>query len=374
MVLLIPYHANRFLLRSGADPWFGGPLAYAIHAFHMPLFFVLSGYLAAAAVTRRGALESARERLRRIGLPLVAAMVTIIPLINLALAFGAAKKPGPLPPQRTLELGNVFTAEPLILWFLIYLLVLTIAAIVFWALLRGTRAAGTVNSAFRRLLASPLAVPVLAAGAAAVLLTTPAWEAPKTVGGDLVPDPTLLAYYGLFLGFGWMLAQNRDLVPRVERAPAVHLLAGSAAVLAGYLLFTDRVALAGQDGARALALLLGPGLACWLLLFGFWGAFARLLPRARPAVRYVADASFWIYLIHLPILLPLEYELQHTGLPVELRFALAVLGSLVGALLTYALFVRHTPIGSFLGARAPRRKRPQPPLVTAPATEEAGPG
>lgn len=363
MVLLIPYHANRYLQRSGADAWFSDPLQYAIHVFHMPLFFVISGYLAAGAVARRGAVSSVRERLRRIGLPFLAAMVTIIPLANLAQSYGAARKPGPTPENRTVELGNLFIAKPQILWFLIYLLVLTIAGIGIWALLRDTRFSARAREAFRTLVESPLTIPVLAILATAALVANPTWEAPKTVGGTFIPHPELLAYYGLFVGFGWMLALNRDLVPRVERRPALHLLGGAALAVAGYWMITHQASLADQRGAHALALLIGPGLACWLLLFGLWGAFARMIPSERPALRYIADGSFWIYLIHLPLLLMFEYTLSYSGLPVELRFLLAVSGALAVALLTYALFVRHTPLGNFVGGRAPRKKSKQPQQV-----------
>lgn len=375
MVLLIPYHANRYLQRSGAEAWFIGPLQYAVHVFHMPLFFVISGYLLAGAVDRRGAASSARERLRRIGLPLFAAMVTVIPLSNLAHSYGAVRKSGPMPEDRTLELSNLFIARPQILWFLVYLLILTIAGIGIWAALRGTRFSRWAGGAFRALLGGPLAIPVLALLAAAALIGSPSWEASKEVGGTFLPHPTLLAYYGLFLAFGWMLALNRDLVPRVERRPALHLLGGVALVVAGYWTIAHQSSLADERGAHAFALLVGPGLACWLLLFGLWGVFARLIPSERPVLRYIADGSFWIYLIHLPILLMLEYTLAYTGLPVEARFLLAVCGALAGALLTYALFVRHTPLGDFVGGRAPRRKvraprqvQPEPAAASSAST------
>jgi peptidoglycan/LPS O-acetylase OafA/YrhL len=118
-----------------------------------------------------------------------------------------------------------------------------------------------------------------------------------------------------------------------------------------------------------LTLLLGAGFACWLILFGLWGLFARWLRNPNRVVAYVADASFWIYLIHLPALLLVENALARTDLPAGLRLGAAVAGALAFSLLTYAIFVRRTPIGRFLrgGKRLDPRGAagPQPAPATA---------
>jgi peptidoglycan/LPS O-acetylase OafA/YrhL len=51
-----------------------------IHGFRMPLFFVMSGYFSALLLSRRGAAGRVGHRFRRVLLPLVAGMVTIVPL------------------------------------------------------------------------------------------------------------------------------------------------------------------------------------------------------------------------------------------------------------------------------------------------------
>jgi glucan biosynthesis protein C len=356
ILLLIPYHANRFLYTRGDLDGFGYQFAYYVHTFHMPLFFALSGYLAAGAVSRRGAADSSVERIKRLGIPLLVGMLTLIPLANIVINSYAPKHHGVTPPGRTMELANIFTTGPLILWFLVYLLVISLGSIALWALLRGTRAGETGQRLFRAVLASSLAIPILAAGSAAVLLIGSDWEATKAVGGTLAVDWGLLSYYTIFFVFGWLLAANRDLIPRVERAPFLHLLLGAACAWIGYRIFSDQKSFTGDGWARPLTLLLGGGLACWLTLFGFWGAFARWLPDQRPAVRYIADASFSIYLLHLPALLLIEDLLAQTELPAGARLVLASAGAIAISLLVYAIFIRHTPIGRFLHGPRPRRR------------------
>ncbi len=63
------------------EPAFGILFA-AIHGFRMPLFFVMSGFFSAMLLQRRGRLELVKHRYRRVFLPLLLGMVTIIPLTN----------------------------------------------------------------------------------------------------------------------------------------------------------------------------------------------------------------------------------------------------------------------------------------------------
>lgn len=356
MVLLVPYHANRFIRVEDDPPSWADPFGFLIHTFHMPLFFALSGYLAAGAVARRGAAAGVRERLMRLGIPLLVAVVTVIPLVNLVVNYYATRNPGPTPEGFSLSAEDIFHFKPLILWFLLYLLILSLAAIAIWALLRGTRPGAWVHRAFRIVVGGPLAIPLLAIAAAAVLMGSPDWEATRTVGGTFVPDAALIVYYAIFFAFGWLLSGNKDLLPKVERLPLLHLVLGVAAAAVAYGYYDDRFR-DNDPFLHDVTLLLGAGFACWLILFGLWGTFARWLRNPNPVVAYVADASFWIYLIHLPALLLVENALARTDLPAGTRLGVAVAGALAFSLLTYAIFVRRTPIGRFLrgGKRLPPR-------------------
>ena len=61
------------------DPGFGIVFS-AIHGFRMPLFFVLSGFFSAMLLHRRGSWSLVKHRFRRVFLPLLLGMVTIVPL------------------------------------------------------------------------------------------------------------------------------------------------------------------------------------------------------------------------------------------------------------------------------------------------------
>lgn len=54
----------------------------AIHGFRMPVFFLMSGFFTAMLWRNRGVRSLITHRLKRVGLPLVLAMITIVPLMN----------------------------------------------------------------------------------------------------------------------------------------------------------------------------------------------------------------------------------------------------------------------------------------------------
>ena len=62
---------------------------YASHGFRMPLFFVLSGFFTAMLWRKRGLKALLKHRFRRIFLPMILGVVTIIPLVMAAFIAGS---------------------------------------------------------------------------------------------------------------------------------------------------------------------------------------------------------------------------------------------------------------------------------------------
>ena len=94
----------------------------------------------------------------------------------------------------------------------------------------------------------------------------------------------------------------------------------------------------------------------WLMVFGLMGMFRRLCSRERPAMRYVSDSSYWLYLAHLPLIFLGQWFVRDWPLPALIKFPLvcAVVTGLL--LLTYRYGVRYTWLGTFLNGP---RKRPR---------------
>lgn len=368
ILLLIPYHAARYLQKGDSDSRLLDGWVWFLHTWHLPLFFAISGFLAASALARSDAAGQVRSRLKRLGLPLAIGLVTVVPLANLMVIGSAqlrARSEG-LPKSRDLQLDHIFTTAPRHLWFIEYLLMLSLLGILAWWLLRHAPAAARLGDRLGALIASPLAIFPLAIVGALILSTKSGWAPGGGAADSIAPNPTLLAYYGLFFGAGWLLSRRETLLAGLERGARTRLLFGFALSLVGFVLFYDSGTftgirgwdgrLVGDPGLR-LAGLFCFGLVGWSMLLGIWGTLSARVRSPSRAMRYLSDASFWVYLVHIPFLVGVQSSLAETGLPAELRYPLTIAGTLMLALGTYALFVRRSMIGRFLHGPRPRHRR-----------------
>ena len=65
-------------------------------------------------------------------------------------------------------------------------------------------------------------------------------------------------------------------------------------------------------------------------------------------MRWLADASYWVYLVHLPLLFAIQYRLLDVQMHWSAKFAIATLSTLALSFASYQLLVRHTPVGKML--------------------------
>ena len=75
-----------------------------------------------------------------------------------------------------------------------------------------------------------------------------------------------------------------------------------------------------------------------------------------PTLRLISDGSYWIYLIHLPIVTFMTFMMFAWPIPVEIKFLLAIIGTSAICLITYVYLVRSTLIGVLLNGKRYSRK------------------
>jgi glucan biosynthesis protein C len=68
-------------------------------------------------------------------------------------------------------------------------------------------------------------------------------------------------------------------------------------------------------------------------------------------LRYVSDASYWIYLIHLPLVTLITFSMFQITLFIEIKFMIAILLTSLIGFVTYKYFVRSTVIGILLNGK-----------------------
>jgi peptidoglycan/LPS O-acetylase OafA/YrhL len=349
MLLLVPVHAAGLLSINGHEGAWAVAIYWFVHVFRLPLFFAMSGFFLALLVSKRGVQQTARNRTLRIVLPLVAGLLILVPLMMLAsqqtgvIVTGDGKPPTSSP----------FTPQLSFLWFLWYLLILDGIAMAIYALAPGLlrRAVAVIGAG----LARPLPGVVLLAVPTTLALWPQATWTAVTDTTTFVPDPSILAYYALFFGLGATLCARGHLISAASRNAWRWLACAAGATLPAAALFTlhNSPKYESRPLVHGVALLIY-ALATWASLLALIGLATRYLHRSHPRLRYLADASYWIYLSHMPLMVPVLALLAATSLSVPLQFTILTVSALALSLLTYVLFVRYTLVGWALNG--PRRR------------------
>lgn len=365
MLLLVPVHAASLLSANGHEGAWAVAIYWFVHVFRLPLFFAMSGFFLALLLSKRGLRQTARNRTLRIALPLVAGLLILVPLM-----IWASQETGIIVAgDGRLSHGSAFAPQPSFLWFLWYLLILDGAAMAVYTLAPGLlrRAGAAIGGA----LARPWpGLALLAVPTALALWPQASWTA-ATETTTFVPSPSILAYYALFFGLGATLCAHRQLVDTAGRNAWRWLACAALATVPAAVLFTlhNSPTYGSQPLVHGAALLIY-AVATWASLLALIGLATRYLHRSSPRLRYLADASYWIYLSHMPLMVPVIALLAATSLGVPLQFTLVTASSLALSLATYALCVRYTMIGRALNgprSRPVRRKERQEPALVGSA-------
>jgi peptidoglycan/LPS O-acetylase OafA/YrhL len=91
--------------------------------------------------------------------------------------------------------------------------------------------------------------------------------------------------------------------------------------------------------------------------FALMGAFLRFAAQPRVWARYLADASYWCYLVHPPIVLWLQAIIAPWPVPGWPKLVLLTAVTMAVLLVTYERWVRYTWIGTLLNG--PRERAPR---------------
>jgi glucans biosynthesis protein C len=376
MAYLPGFREVRWPIADGSTSAALGIAFFVIHVFRMSVFFLIAGFFSRALRERLGTGGFVKNRLRRIALPLLAFYLLVTPFTFIAFIWGMRQLglPGPplVPPPAPLVGPPMPWGH---LWFLYLLLLLYVAVVAGRSLCTALDARGSFRTAVTRLfgvlMSSRLMALVLAAPVAASLYAVSWWQPwhgiPAPLIGFVPNVPALLAYGGAFV-CGWLMHRETRALGSLAAAWPLHLAAAivSTAVALALVGITPRfgpVPLSvGSRATYAFAYLL----ATWCWTFALVGLAVRLLSAASTRWRYLADASYWIYIVHLPIVWLLQAWMLRWPLHWSVKFVLVI--ALTGAflLLTYHYLVRSTFLGVFLNGR--RYPRAAVPAAPAPST------
>jgi hypothetical protein len=341
-----------------------------------PVYFTIAGFFAVKIYDSRGLRGFLVNRSKRILVPFLVAVVTVLPACFCAWGYGWLVS-GRCPWRQLTHLrfrDPVLQAERLgsgHLWFLEYLIVmLAVYGVVRWLFERpGARALARVRDGFHGLVDSVISSrwrPFLLAAVSTAVL----WMSRRSVGIDAALDrhnsflinPLKMLHHAAFFVVGLGLYRMRHDLARLARSGAWYL-ALSVPVFVGRAWLLRRDWADPLHGPEALALAVLGALFSWLAVFGLIGIALRVYRHPHPAVRYLADGSYWIYLIHMPILGLMQVDLFRVPGHALWKCPLVLLGTLAIGFGTYQTLVRYTPIGTGLHGRRQRTAAHAQPAV-----------
>lgn len=166
---------------------------------------------------------------------------------------------------------------------------------------------------------------------------------------SLVPNiPVLLLYGGFFL-VGWLFSRQSDLLEKFIQLSWGTLAVGAVAIIATLKLSVFEMNTAHPKYMLLkVSYLLSYAVMMWSLVVMVIGISRRFFNNASRAVRYVADASYWLYLIHLPIVIWLQIAFAELPIYWGIKWLSICVITIAISLMLYQLFVRSTMIGRVL--------------------------
>jgi glucan biosynthesis protein C len=352
-------------------------VVWCAECFIMPLFFVMGGFFSQGLLSSRGERKFLVGRTKRLLLTQLAAGIVILPACLLIWTLGWMGD-GILSPSQVLQLG--FPADiwndlwgNSHLWFLQHLYIYCLGLCGISWLRKKLRSAncsepirhprfvccidGILGSVWKPLLP---AIPC-----AAIL-----YYDPRIVLGfyqTFHPVLSKLAYYWIYFFVGACIYRHRTKLH-------LHARYGWSYLILSGLIFSVTLPLIREHlgphatGENRLLLAGLLSLFAWVTTFGLLAVFLNLQLNTR-VTRYFAEASFWVYLIHLPLVVLAQIAIVQLPVVTVGKYGIVFVVTMFLSLASYQVFVRNRWLGEFLNGQC----RVKVPQLSSPAVLAAQP-
>ena len=344
-------HVGDWYMTAESEPTLAAKVPFIVwqgmlQSFFMGLLFFVSAYFAAGSLARRGPGGFARERLVRLGLPALLYMLVIHPFILLALNPWNHDFGPPAAFYARYIMSGTFLGESGPLWFAVALLLFCLM-LAGWTVAAGSRLRQDFGRQAGRATAAPGGTPpsgkLLAGFALALGLGSFAVRLVQPIGTNILNMQLcfFVQYIAWFLAglhaarHGWLVTLAAS--PQARTAGWLALLGGPPVML--------MLMLVGARHAPPEIFFGGPhwqafGMALWEQLAGLGLAvgalalFSRRFNFESRRLRWLADRSFGVYVLHAPVLVALAMLFRN--LPYHL-YGLVVLLTFAGLAASYLL-------------------------------------
>lgn len=314
-----------------------------IHAFRMPVFFLIAGFFGAFLFFNKGPEHMIKNRFKRIFLPFLCFLLVLRPLLVYAFKYCSAVFDGEDPMTFYELFSSIWNFVPLQLshlWFLYYLFIISVLV---YASSKLTRHISLlpIDNFFERTFKHPLCRLLIMTGISFLILFLFGLKSFET-SVSWLPDVGILVYYLAFYLTGWFLYRSKELVTTLKRFDIIITIIGVISFCLSHYYNTH---------TNLISLQLVNSLTTCSLSIGVIGLFLRFADVPKNYITYFVNSAYWVYLVHFFIALLLSGILNSLPVSVYLKFLMVLLGTTAICLTSYHFFVRKTFIGVFLNGK-----------------------
>lgn len=332
-------------------------IVFLIHFFRMSVFFLVAGFFGSMLFYERKPIRMIKNRISRIGYPFIVFLFMLWPTIIFTFGYTEAVFSENINPfgkamESLSTLSDFLPTSTFHLWFLYYLLLITIAAATLALLLKKSKTfTNRITSAFNWLIQKPILRILFFSGITFIIylfMGTSMVEASVY----LSPDLNTFLFYFFFYITGWILFKSKPLLNTMMRYDWTSLiLAILIATTQGIITQNwDSKTMMSQYLSSELIMLLN-AIIVWLFTFGITGLFIRYGSNHSERMRYISDASYWVYLIHLPLTAIIPAFIWNLPFPAIIKFLIVLSLTTFICFVSYHFLVRGSFVGKFLNGR-----------------------
>ncbi|MEM6685676.1 MAG: acyltransferase family protein [Bacteroidota bacterium] len=353
-------HGNMWILKDSETNIATDFLVLMIHSFRMPIFFLIAGFFGAMLFYERSPKRMIRNRIARIVLPFIVFLMLLAPILDFSFGFSYQTLSGDSEAlEKTLAFFTDVTAflpdSTSHLWFLYYLIYCTLFTFIIALVISKTqKLTAKIKSFGDWIFSKPLLRILCFAGMTFIILTI--LQTPMVNSSTaFVPDVHTFVYYVSFYVIGWLLYASKQHLHTFKKYDWLCTITAILLVVTQGILI-QYADLDLKPNSNSPLLIGFSSVIVWLFIFGITGLFIRYASHHSKRMRYISDASYWVYLIHLPLtaLFPLTlWKLPIGAIP---KFLLVTTMTGIVCFVTYNYCVRNTLIGKFLNGRKYPRK------------------
>ena len=314
---------NWYFYDAESNILFDGVLGL-IHAIRIPIFYVLSGYLIEEVYQKRDATKVLKKRIKRIFLPMAIVVLTIGPFVNGIFAQMNGLTEGFIIAAMFPTGDNIhFLFNTTYVWFLYFLFLFNVFHYILY------------KCSFLSYIGRPhflLRLGILIVGIIILLLCADK----EALYGDysLIPSFYCVGGYFFFYLLGISIRNSNDHWNHIKTNGLTYAIIGSLCIAYYYFLKYQELSFSRSQwivGNSIVYTLSSVFLCLACISFSF-----RYYKKQYKWVKYISDSSYFLYLIHFPILLLITWLLSSYSINPFIKFLLILCPTML-----FCLFLNH---------------------------------